>query len=57
MEIMAIIANDNKSHISKAEIERVVARLILIIMHKGIVNNKQRASAIIFLLFNFLKIR
>ena len=54
---MVIIANDNKSHISKGEIKRVFARLIFIIMHKGIVNNKEIAAAIIFLLLNFLKIR
>lgn len=52
-----MIANDNKSHLSNAEIDRVFARLIFIIIHKGIVNNKEIAAAIIFLLFNFLKIR
>ena len=54
---MAMIANANKSHLSKAETERSFARLILIMIHRGIANNKEMAAAMIILFFSFLKIR
>ena len=50
-----MIANDNRSHPSKGEIERIFARLRSIMTHKGIVNNRETAAAIIFLPFDFLR--
>lgn len=57
MATMAMIVNDNRSHISNGEIESVLARQMFMTTHRGMVNRKEMAAATIFLLFNFLKTR